>query len=144
MSTFTDILNHSLEDLYKYTMDCQNILFNALHQNKEINELEDDAVRKIKELRINLNTVQDFVLDIQKLIEQRVYLIQVTTTVDTNIKVLAKNEDDAIEWACETADKRIRQTLAREHDVYYDSTGEMLGHESQSDDEADEEYEYDG
>ena len=94
-------------------------------------------------IRTSLDDAKRQARDLHDDTAKRVYLIQVTTTMDMNIKVLAKNEDDAIEWACETADKRIRQTLAREHDVYYDSTGEMLGHESQADDDADEEYEYD-
>ena len=98
---------------------------------------------RIRGVRTSLNDAKNIAEELLKDISQRVYLIQVTTTMDMNIKVLAKNEDDAIEWACTTADERIRKTLAREHDVYYDSTGEVLGDESQSDDEPDEEYQYD-
>ena len=98
---------------------------------------------RIRGVRTSLNDAKNIAEEILKDVSQRVYLIQVTTTVDMNIKVLAKNEDDAIEWACREADIRIRKTLAREHDVYYDSTGEVLGDESQSDDEPDEEYQYD-
>lgn len=76
-------------------------------------------------------------------LEQRVYCIQVTTSVDMNIKVLAKNEDDAIELACEIADERINETLGQEHEAYYESVGAVLGHESPKDDEADQEYPYD-
>ena len=98
---------------------------------------------RIRGVRTSLNDARSIAEELLKDISQRVYLIQVTTTMDMNIKVLAKNEDDAIEWACTTADERIRQTLAREHDVYYDSTGEVLGDESPQDDEPDEEYQYD-
>ena len=98
---------------------------------------------RIRGVRTSLNDAKNIAEEILKDVSQRVYLIQVTTTVDMNIKVLAKNEDDAIEWACTTADKRIRDTLACEHDVYYDSTGEVLGDESPQDDDAEEEYQYD-
>lgn len=98
---------------------------------------------RIRGVRTSLNDAKNIAEEILKDVSQRVYLIQVTTTMDMNIKVLAKNEDDAIEWACTTADERIRKTLAREHDVYYDSTGEVLGDESPQDDDAEEEYSYD-
>lgn len=116
------------EALLNYDVDTSDWDWNLKARMRGIRTSLDDAMRQARDLHDDT--------------AKRVYCIQVTTTIDTNIKVLAKNEDDAIECACETADKRIRFTLAREHDVYYDSTGEVLGHESQSDDDADEEYEY--
>ena len=98
---------------------------------------------RIRGVRTSLNDAKNIAEELLKDISQRVYLIQVTTTMDTSIKVLAKNEDDAIEWACTTADERIKQTLARDYDVYYDSIGEVLGDAFQYNDEPDEEYPYD-
>ena len=138
-----DNLIYDLEYLFNELVDYRSRLLHHLNDANVTEELDDDAIEDLRQIRSSLSYVEDRIVELKERINKRVYCIQVTTTVDTNIKVLAKNEDDAIEWACETADKRIRLTLAREHDVYYDSTGEVLGHESQTDDEADEEYEYD-
>lgn len=133
----------SLEEaLLEVVQECESM---ATTIDASINQGDYDWNMKarIRGVRTSLNDAKNIAEELLKDISQRVYLIQVTTTVDMNIKVLAKNEDDAIEWACTTADDRIRKTLAREHDVYYDSTGDVLGDESQSDDEPDEEYRYD-
>ena len=136
-------LIRNLEELHDNLVDYRYRILRHLNDADVTEELDDDTIEDLQQIRTSLSYVEDRISEVNSQIAQRVYCIQVTTNVETNIKVLAKNEDDAIEWACETADKRIRLTLAREHDVYYDSTGEVLGHESQSDDEADEEYDYD-
>lgn len=136
-------LIRNLEELHDNLVDYRYRILRHLNDADVTEELDDDTIEDLQQIRTSLSYVEDRISEVNSKIAQRVYCIQVTTNVETNIKVLAKNEDDAIEWACETADKRIRLTLAREHDVYYDSTGEVLGHESQSDDEADEEYDYD-
>lgn len=132
-----------MNDVSKFLLsvidDCETLL----NCDVDTSDWDWNLKARMRGIRTSLDDAMRQARDLHDDTAKRVYLIQVTTTMDTNIKVLAKNEDDAIEWACETADKRIRLTLAREHDVYYDSTGEVLGHESQSDDEADEEYEYD-
>lgn len=138
-----DQLINDLEGLFHELVDYRSRLLHHLNNANVTEELDDETICDMRNIRSSMSYVEDRIEEIKDRINQRVYCIQVTTTVDTNIKVLAKNEDDAIEWACETADKRIRLTLAREHDVYYDSTGEVLGHESQADDDADEEYQYD-
>lgn len=138
-----DDLMLDLDNLFLELAAYRSRILHHLNDASVTEELDDDAIEGLREIRRLLGNLEDPINEVIRSIEQRIYCIQVTTTVDTNIKVLAKNEDDAIELACETADKRIRQTLAREHDVYYDSVGEMLGHESQADDEADEEYNYD-
>ena len=134
MSDLTEALQEVIEG-------CESMV-TTLDASNYAGEYDWNMNARIRGVRTSLNDAKSIAEEILKDISQRVYLIQVTTNVDMNIKVLAKNEDDAIEWACETADKRILHTLAREHDVYYDSTGEVLGHESPQDDEADEEYDY--
>lgn len=138
-----DQLINDLEGLFHELVDYRSRLLHHLQNLDLLHDLDADVVTKIRNIRSSLSYVEDLISEVKNEVDQRVYCIQVTTTVDTNIKVLSKNENDAIEWACQTADNRIRLTLAREHDVYYDSTGEVLGHESQADDDADEEYEYD-
>ena len=134
---FVEFLKEMEDQLTTYSKE----LYQWKYANED--ELTHEASTALGNARQDIINARHRIRDLVSEFEQRIYLIQVTTTVDTNIKVLAKNEDDAIEWACTTADERIRKTLAREHDVYYDSTGEVLGDESQSDDEPDEEYQYD-
>lgn len=138
-----DQLIKHLDRLHLNLLDCHGRFLTALIEGKKSGELDNNAAENLEQIQNSISYLVDRIFELKESISLRVYCIQVTTTVDTNIKVLAKNEDDAIEWACETADKRIRLTLAREHDVYYDSTGEVLGHKSQADDDADEEYQYD-
>jgi hypothetical protein len=138
-----DQLINDLEGLFHELVDYRSRLLHHLNDASVTEQMSGDAVEDLRQIRMSLSYTEDRIVELKEQINKRVYCIQVTTTIDTNIKVLAKNENDAIELACETADKRIRLTLAREHDVYYDSTGEVLGHESQEDDEADEEYSYD-
>lgn len=130
------------EALLEVMQECDSMV-TTLDDSTYRGEYDWNMNARVRSIRVALNDAKRIADELYQDIAKRVYLIQVTTTMDMNIKVLAKNEDDAIEWACITADERIRKTLAREHDVYYDSTGEVLGHESQSDDDPDEEYEYD-
>lgn len=130
------------EALLEVMQECDSMV-TTLDASTYRGEYDWNMNARVRSIRVALNDAKRIADELYQDIAKRVYLIQVTTTMDMNIKVLAKNEDDAIEWACITADERIRKTLAREHDVYYDSTGEVLGHESQSDDDPDEEYEYD-
>jgi len=130
------------EALQEVIEGCESMV-TTLDASNYAGEYDWNMNARIRNVRASLNHANSIAEEILKDVSKRVYCIQVTTTVDTNIKVLAKNEDDAIEWACQTADERIRHTLARDYDVYYDSVGEVLGHESQADDDADEEYEYD-
>lgn len=138
-----DQLINDLEGLFHELVDYRSRLLHHLNDASVAEELTESAIEDLRQIRMSLSYTEDRIIELKEQINKRVYCIQVTTIVDTNIKVLAKNEYDAIEWACETADKRIRLTLAREHDVYYDSTGEVLGDESVEDDEAEEEYQYD-
>lgn len=130
------------EALQEVIEGCESMV-TTLDASQHAGEYDWNMNARIRGVRTSLNDAKSIAEEILKDVSQRVYLIQVTTNVDMNIKVLAKNEDDAIEWACQTADERIRHTLARDYDVYYDSTGEMLGHESPQDDDAEEEYDYD-
>ena len=130
------------EALQEVIEGCESMV-TTLDASNYAGEYDWNMNARIRGVRTSLNDAKSIAEEILKDVSKRVYLIQVTTTVDMNIKVLAKNEDDAIEWACTTADERIRETLACEHDVYYDSTGEVLGNESPQDDDAEEEYQYD-
>jgi len=118
-------------------------LADTLRDLDEASYRDGDIHERVRGIRVGARHLASLCGELLGDIQQRVYCIQVTTTVDMNIKVLAKNEDDAIEWACQTAEQRVHDTIARDYDVYWDSVGEVLGHESQADDEAEEEYQYD-
>ena len=132
MKELVDVLDDMVQGLSESLIELDYIKY----PNQPVTE-------RVRGIQVGARHLASLCQELRDEIEQRVYEIQVTTSVDMNIKVLAKNEDDAIELACETADKRINRTLGQEYDVYYDSVGEVLGHESPKDDEADEEYPYD-
>jgi hypothetical protein len=138
-----DQLINDLEGLFHELVDYRSRLLHHLNDANVTEELSDDAIEDLRQIRMSLSYTEDRIMELKDQINKRVYCIQVTTTVDMNIKVLAKNEDDAIDWATQIADKRIDQNLESRFDCYYHSVGEMLGHESIEDDEAEEEYPYD-
>ena len=137
-----DNLIEDLEGLYEYVLDYRTRFLNVVLNAKKSNELDENAIDALTQLRYAMAELEDHVIRVKESIGKRVYCVQVTSNVDMTIKVLAKNENDAVEWACEVADTRIRKTLAKEHDCDYDSTADVIGDESTEDDEADEEYEY--
>jgi len=139
-----DNLITDLEGLFCQLVDYRSRLLHHLLDTELCDEMKSSQIAKIKNIRSSLSYVEDLCTEVKEAIDQQVYLVQVTSTVDMNIKVLAKNEDDAIEWATQVADKRVYENLESKFDCYYDSTGEVLGHEPPEDDEADEEYPYDG
>lgn len=138
-----DNLIKDLKDLFNELVDYRSRLLHHLNDASVTEELSDDAIEDLRQIRSSISYLEDRVCELKESIDQRVYCIEVTTTLATNIKVLAKNEDDAIELACEETERRFNRAL-REYDYsFYDNIGEMLGHESQADDEADMEYPYD-
>lgn len=138
-----DNLIKDLEGLFHELVDYRSRLLHHLNNADVTEELDEETICDMRNIRSSLSYVEDRIEEIKDRINRRVYCIQVTSNIDMTIKVLAKNEDDALEWACEVADTRIRKTLGREHDCDYYSTGDVIGDESISDDDADEEYEYD-
>ena len=137
-----DNLITELDDIYNHLVDYRNQLYLHLKNASLINELDAEEVEAIRQIRYEMHNLEIQITNLKDAIDLRVYCIQVTSTIETNIKILAKNEDDAIELACDIAETRIRKTLGREHDIDSYSEGHSLGDESPADDEADEEYDY--
>lgn len=98
---------------------------------------------RVRSIRVALNDAKRIADELYQDIAKRVYCIQVTSNIEMVIKVLAKDEDDAVEWATSISEQRIRQTLGKEYDADCYSEGYSVGDESPNDDEADEEYPYD-
>ena len=138
-----DNLITDLEGLFHELVDYRSRLLHHLNHHEVDHCLDADAKNAVKELRSTLSYAEDRICEIKESLEKRVYCIQVTSNVEMIVKVLAKSEDDAIEWATSISEKRIRQTVGKEYDADYYSEGYSLGDESPNDDEADEEYPYD-
>ena len=136
-----DNLLADLESLFHELVDYRSRLLH--HLNFRDLHLDEDTRTALDQIRTSLSYVEDRIVEVKADLEQRVYCIQVTSNIDMNIKVLAKNEDDAIEWAARCADKRIQETLGDAYDVEVYSECYNLGDESPHDDEAEEEYPYD-
>lgn len=136
-----DILVADLELLFHELLDHRSRLLH--HLNLRDLHLDDDTRTALEQIRTSLSYVEDRICEVKESLEQRVYCVQVTSNVEMILKVLAKNEDDAVEWATSICEKRIRQKLGEEYDADCYSEGYSLGDESPNDDEADEEYPYD-
>ena len=136
-------LIRQLDGLYENLLDYRSQLLNAKIECEKSGELDSDAIEDLDQIRYSMSYLEDRISELKEKIGLRVYCVQVTTTVDMNIKVLAKNEDDAIEWAEQTADIRIENKFESHYDCSYSSEGYSLGDESTVDDEAEEEYPYD-
>lgn len=138
-----DDLTKNLEELHDSLVDYRFRILRYINDADVTKELDDSTIEDLQQIRASLSYVEDRISEVKERIGQRVYLVQVTTTLDMNIKVLAKNEEDAIDFACQTADHRIEYNLACNVDCYYDSVGEVLGDESEDDDVPEVEYPYD-
>lgn len=98
---------------------------------------------RIRSVRTALNDAKSLAEALLEDVARRVYCVEVTSTVEQTIKVLAKTEDDAIREAAEVAERRIRLTLGKEHDYDVWSEAHSHGDESPQDDDADIEVHYD-
>jgi len=137
-----DQLINDLESLFHELVDYRSRLLHHLNDASVTEEMSDDAIEDLRQIRMSLSYTEDRIIELKEQINKRVYCVEVTTNVVSIIKVLAKNEDDAIEWATDVADKRIDRSMAQ-YDVERYSEGYSLGDESIEDDEAEEEYPYD-
>jgi hypothetical protein len=138
-----DNLITDLDGLFHNLIDYRSRLLHHLNHHEIDHCLGADDKDALQKIRSSLSYVEDRICEIKESLEKRVYCVQVTSNVEMIIKVLAKSEDDAVEWATSISEKRIRQTLGKEYDADYYSEGYSLGDESPNDDEADEEYPYD-
>jgi len=137
-----DNLIKHLDELYDNLLDYRSRLLNAKIECEKSGELDSDAIESLDQIRYSMSYTEDRIAELKEQINKRVYCVEVTTNVVSIVKVLAKNEDDAIEWATDVADKRIDLCMTQ-YDVERYSEGYSLGDESIEDDEAEEEYPYD-
>lgn len=138
-----DNLITDLESLFHELVDYRSRLLHHLNHHEIDHCLGVDDKEAVQKLRSTLSYAEDRICEIKESLEKRVYCVQVTSNVEMVIKVLAKNEDDAVEWAARCADRRIQETLGDAYDAEVYSECYNLGDESIHDDEAEEEYPYD-
>lgn len=133
MKELPDILDSFLDHLEGALMDLEE----ASHGDGDVHE-------RVRSIRVGARHLASLCGELLDDIQQRVYCVEVESTVTQTIKILAKNERDAVNMATDVGERRLRVTFGEvyDYDVYTSSLS--LGDESQFDDEADEEYPYDG
>ena len=130
------------EVLLEVMQECDSMV-TTLDASNYRGEYDWNMNARVRSIRVALNDAKRIADELYQDIAKRVYCIQVTSNIEMVIKVLAKDEDDAVEWATSISEQRIRQTLGKEYDADCYSEGYSVGDESPNDDEADEEYPYD-
>ena len=130
------------EALLEVMQECDSMV-TTLDASNYRGEYDWNINARVRSIRVALNDAKRIADELYQDIAKRVYCIQVTSNIEMVIKVLAKDEDDAVEWATSISEQRIRQTLGKEYDADCYSEGYSVGDESPNDDEADEEYPYD-
>jgi hypothetical protein len=130
------------EALLEVIEGCESMV-TTLDASNYAGEYDWNMNARIRGVRTSLNDAKNIAEEILKDISKRVYCVEVTSTVEQTIKVLAKSEDDAINEAVETAERRLRLTLGKEHDYDVWSEAHSHGDESPQDDDPDIEVSYD-
>lgn len=130
------------EALQEVIEGCESMV-TTLDASNYASEYDWNMNARIRGVRTSLNDAKSIAEEILKDVSKRVYCVEVTSTVEQPIKVLAKCEDDAIREAVEEAERRLRLTLGKEHDFDVWSEAYSHGDESPQDDDADIEVSYD-
>ena len=136
-----ELIEH-LDNFYEELLDYRSRVLHAKIECEKSGELDSNAIEDLDQIRYSMSYIEDRISELKEKIGLRVYCVQVTSSIDMSIKVLAKNEEDAIEWAEQTADIRIENRLASHYDCDYSSQGYSYADFSTEDDEAEEEYPY--
>lgn len=129
-------MSNLVEALQEVIEGCESMV-TTLDASNYAGEYDWNMNARIRGVRTSLNDAKNIAEEILKDVSQRVYCVEVTSTVEQTIKVLAKCEDDAIREAVETAERRLRLTLGKEHDFDVWSEAHSHGDESPQDDDAD-------
>ena len=128
--------------LKEVVQEC-GLLVSALEESTIKSEAFDWVMKaRIRSVRTALSDAKRIAEELHQDVAQRVYCIEVSTHVEQTIKVLARNEEDAISLAIETAEGYIQSTLGEKHDINNWSEGYSYGDESPLDDDADVEFDY--
>lgn len=138
-----DQLINDLEGLFNELVDYRSRLLHHLNDASVTEQMSGDAIEDLQQIRMSLSYTEDRIIELKEQINKRVYCIAVTTEVTQEVKVLAKNEDDAIQEAIEAVNNSIENTLSANYDIEYHSDAFSHGNESPEDDVADIEVHYD-
>jgi len=128
--------------LEEVIQECSSLMATLDESMAESEALDWVMKARIRSVRTGLSDAKRIAEELHQDVAQRVYCIEVSTHVEQTIKVLARNEEDAISLAIETAEGYIRSTLGKSHDINSWSEGYSYGDESPLDDDADVEFDY--
>ena len=135
-------LENVLDSFVTHVADSLRDLDKALQL--EASYKDSDIHERVRGIRVGARHLQSLCGELLDDIQQRVYCVEVESTLTQTIKILAKNEQDAGRMAVDVAESRLRFTFGEQYDYDVYSSYLNLGDESKFDDEADEEYPYDG
>lgn len=130
------------EALLEVVQECESMA-TTIDASVRYSDYDWNMNARIRAVRTALGDAKSLAEALLEDVARRVYCVEVTSTVEQTIKVLAKSEDDAINEAVEAAERRLRLTLGKEHDYDVWSEAHSHGNESPQDDDADIEVSYD-
>ena len=130
------------EALLEVVQECESMA-TTIDASVRYSDYDWNMNARIRAVRTALGDAKSLAEALLEDVARRVYCIEVISSVEQTIKVLAKSEDDAINEAVEAAERRLRLTLGKEHDYDVWSEASCHGDESPQDDDADIEVSYD-
>ena len=97
---------------------------------EEINPKPDHPyTRRLESINSTLLYLKDLTSGLLEQLEhdgERVYCVQVSTEIGSWVRVFAKNEADAINFACNTLESRISDMKGKKFDAYGNTMGESV------------------
>ena len=85
--------------------------------------------RRLESINSTLLYLKDLTSGLLEQLEhdgERVYCVQVSTEIGSWVRVFAKNEADAINFACNTLESRISDMKGKKFDAYGNTMGESV------------------
>ena len=114
----------ALDTLFKDLGSCQGELRRAAY-----NEPDHPFTRRLESINSTLLYLKDLTSGLLEQLEhdgERVYCVQVSTEIGSWVRVFAKNEADAINFACNTLESRISDMKGKKFDSYGNTMGESV------------------
>lgn len=120
MNELTMTLDVLLEDLKVSEKDLRSAVFD---------KSDHPLTRRLESINSTLLYLKDLTSGLLEQIEhdgERVYCIETSTEVTSWVRVHAKNEKDAIRFACNVMEDRIHNRMTEECDIELDTEGKSI------------------
>ena len=114
----------ALDTLFKDLGSCEGELRRAAY-----NEPDHPFTRRLESINSTLSYLKDLTSGLIEQIEhdgERVYCVHASTEIHSWVRVFAKNEADAINFACNTLESRISNMKGKKFDGYGNTKGESV------------------